>query len=259
MQFYNLIYILFISLKIVKDIWQSSEPIPININYSIPTFGIGDLNKKLKELKTSTDCLMKLHNLQRILHTISQYIVSSKKWIGNKCGDVRGVCVGEFQEGWKYMITIHLQGNDKKLSAQSEFIYKSNSNKNNNQLDKLKESRESTELKYSKESTGLKELKESTELKESREYTESAQLRELGGKLENVRICEKEYRLNIGMDENEFVTCKFSENESVEDVVNVFMAKNKLKSFLKDSLTQEIYNLKSSNDSIKTIDLTDLI
>uniref|UniRef100_A0A3B0MZM8 Uncharacterized protein n=1 Tax=Theileria annulata TaxID=5874 RepID=A0A3B0MZM8_THEAN len=195
-----------------------------------------------------------------------QYKVILTEWYNNILQNSSTLTTKENQltlksltEGWKYMITIHLQGNDKKLSAQSEFIYKSNSNKNNNQLDKLKESRESTELKYSKESTGLKELKESTELKESREYTESAQLRELGGKLENVRICEKEYRLNIGMDENEFVTCKFSENESVEDVVNVFMAKNKLKSFLKDSLTQEIYNLKSSNDSIKTIDLTDLI
>ncbi|XP_953076.1 uncharacterized protein TA08302 [Theileria annulata] len=189
-----------------------------------------------------------------------QYKVILTEWYNNILQNSSTLTTKENQltlksltEGWKYMITVHLQGNDKKLSAQSEFIYKRNSNKNNNQQDKL---RESNQFRDSIESS---ELKESTESKESTGLKESAQLRELGEKLENVRICEKEYRLNIGMDENEFVTCKFNENDSVEDVVNVFMAKNKLKSFLKDSLIQEIYNLKSSNDSIKTIDLTDLI
>eukprot|EP00375_Theileria_parva_P001374 XP_764046.1 hypothetical protein [Theileria parva strain Muguga] len=37
-----------------QDIWQSSEPIPININYSIPSFGVRDLKRKLTELKKST-------------------------------------------------------------------------------------------------------------------------------------------------------------------------------------------------------------
>ncbi|UVC54482.1 hypothetical protein MACJ_004030 [Theileria orientalis] len=40
-----------------QDIWQSSEPVPVDINYSVPSFGARDLVKKLQQLRRSTEIL----------------------------------------------------------------------------------------------------------------------------------------------------------------------------------------------------------
>eukprot|EP00375_Theileria_parva_P001375 XP_764047.1 hypothetical protein [Theileria parva strain Muguga] len=129
-------------------------------------------------------------------------------------------------EGWRYMITVHLEGNNKTLSTQTEFTHHTT---------------------RSTEST--------VESVNSGKPVKLCNIVDTVGEKSGVR----EYRLNIGLDEGEYLTCKFSDADLVEEVVDNFMKENKLKSFLKDSLTQTINALKSSQDSIKTLDLTDLI
>ncbi|BAM42128.1 conserved hypothetical protein [Theileria orientalis strain Shintoku] len=127
------------------------------------------------------------------------------------------------QDGIRYLVAVHLCGNDKKLSGQTEFVY--------------------------------------DQKKADRKPPDSFNLTRLESRLKPVveKSLETEYVLNLQVDDDDYLTCKFTEDEQVDKVVEYFMERNKIKGFLRDSLVQCVADLKSSGNTIKTVDISDII
>nr|PVC50831.1 hypothetical protein MACL_00002000 [Theileria orientalis] len=160
------------------------------------------------------------------------------------------------QDGIRYLVAVHLCGNDKKLSGQTEFVY-----------DQKKADRKPPDsFNLTRLESRLKPVVEKSLESKYQEYADRKAAAEAQQKKRQTEVDEQalntkrtEYVLNLQVDDDDYLTCKFTEDEQVDKVVEYFMERNKIKGFLRDSLVQCVADLKSSGNTIKTVDISDII
>ncbi|UKK02671.2 hypothetical protein MACK_002766 [Theileria orientalis] len=160
------------------------------------------------------------------------------------------------QDDIRYMVAVHLCGNDKKLSGQTEFVY-NQKKADKKPADSFNIMRLESKLKPVIEKTLESKYKESADKQVNAGVNQRKQPVEVDEQALNTK--RMEYVLNLQVDDDYYITCKFTEDEQLENVVENFMEKNKIKGFLKESLVKCVTDLKSSGDTIKTVDISDII
>lgn len=75
----------------------------------------------------------------------------------------------------------------------------------------------------------------------------------------SINVSQQAYTLNVQMGDEEYITCKFNESDDHPQVARDFIGKHKLKPVLLDGIVKAMKELVSSNVTITSVDVADLL